>query len=323
VQCGPERGAPLIFLHGWPELSIAWRRQLEHFGALGYRCIAPDMRGYGGSSVPRRRERYALEEMTRDMLELARGLGCERAIWVGHDWGSPVVWSLAAHHPEACRAVVSLCVPYFASGFTPKTLVPLVDRRIYDEVTYPAGQWDYQLYYETAFEAATATFEADLSATFRALIRRGAAKDRGRPARTARVSREGGWFGGAGRAPDVARDPILSEADLQRYVAAFTATGFAGANAWYVNAERNERYAASVPARGALELPALFLHAEYDVVCETLVSRLAEPMRRDCADLTERVLQTGHWMMHEQPERVNEAIEAWLAERSELAPNAR
>ena len=143
----------MVFVHGWPALSIMWRRQLEHFGALGYRCVAPDMRGYGRSSAPRALAEYALEHIVTDMVELLRALGAERAIWVGHDWGSAVVWSIAAHHPELCRAVVSLCVPYFANGFAPATLVPLVDRNVYPEAKYPAGQWDYQLFYEHDFEA--------------------------------------------------------------------------------------------------------------------------------------------------------------------------
>jgi pimeloyl-ACP methyl ester carboxylesterase len=66
-------------------------------------------------------------------------LGRDRAIWIGHDWGSPVVWSLASHYPERCQAVANLCVPYIASGIEPANFIPLVDREIYPESTYPAG----------------------------------------------------------------------------------------------------------------------------------------------------------------------------------------
>jgi len=318
LESGPADGPLLVFVHGWPALSIMWRAQLEHFGALGYRCVAPDMRAYGGSSVPVRHDEYAIELVVEDMVELLRGLGAERAVWIGHDWGGPVVWAIAANHPELCRGVVSLCVPYFAAGFAPETLVPLVDRTIYPEAKYPAGQWDYQLFYQTSFDAAAKAFEADLPATFKALFRRGDAREKGRPALTARISRDGGWFGGAGRAPDLPRDPaVLSEDDLARYVAAFERTGFSGADAWYVNPARNMAYAARAPHGGRLTLPVLFLHAAYDTICETVDSRLAEPMRRDCADLTERVLETGHWIVQEQPAQVTAAIEAWMHERAE------
>jgi pimeloyl-ACP methyl ester carboxylesterase len=313
LACGPADGPLMIFVHGWPALSIMWRDQLEHFAGLGYRCIAPDMRGYGRSSAPRAREDYALEQIVADMVELLRALGADRAIWIGHDWGSPVVWSLAGHHPELCRAVVSLCVPYFAAGFAPATLIPLVDRNVYPEAKYPAGQWDYQLFYEQDFEGARTAFEADLAATFKALFRGGSAKDRGRPSPTARITRDGGWFGGTGRAPDVPRDSaVMSQDDLALYVAAFERNGFFGPDAWYVNNERNLAYAARVPGRGMLRLPVLFVHATYDVVCETVDSRLAEPMRRDCTNLTERVVDAGHWMPQERSDDVNAAIAEWL-----------
>ena len=59
LAAGPEDGPLLIFVHGWPELSISWRHQLPALAALGFRCVAPDMRGYGRSSVPGRQEDYA------------------------------------------------------------------------------------------------------------------------------------------------------------------------------------------------------------------------------------------------------------------------
>ena len=313
LECGPPDGPLMIFVHGWPALSMMWRRQLEHFAGLGYRCVAPDMRGYGRSSAPRSREDYALEHIVTDMVELLHALGAEHAIWVGHDWGSPVVWSLCGHHPESCRAAVSLCVPYFAKGFAPATLVPLVDRDVYPEAKYPAGQWDYQLFYEQDFDGARAAFEADLRATFKALYRSGSAKEKGRPSPTARITRDGGWFGGTGRAPDLPRDPaVMPEDDLAEYVAAFERTGFFGPDAWYVNNERNLHYAARVRDGGVLRLPVLFLHARYDTICETVDSSLAEPMRRDCTHLTERILDTGHWMPQERSSDVNAAIAEWL-----------
>jgi pimeloyl-ACP methyl ester carboxylesterase len=316
LECGPPDGPLTIFVHGWPQLSIMWRQQLECFAGLGFRCVAPDMRGYGRSSVPTSLSEYALEPIVRDMTELLAGLGAERAIWVGHDWGSPVVWSLAAHHADLCSGVVSLCVPYLSQGFALPNLIPLVDRRVYPEAEYPAGQWDYQVYYERHFEPATAALESDVRATFKALIRAGQPGGRGLPARTARVNRDGGWFGGAGRAPDVPRDPsTLSEQDLDQYVEAFERTGFFGADAWYMNHQSNMQYAAAAPNHGILNVPVLFLHAAYDFVCETVDSRLAEPMRRDCLDLTEQILTTGHWMPQEQPARVNAAIARWLVAR--------
>lgn len=314
LACGPEAGPLLIFLHGWPELSHSWRHQLACFAALGFRCIAPDLRGYGRSSVYPAHADYALEHSVADMLELLAALGRERAVWIGHDWGSPVVWSLASHHPERCRAVANLCVPYIAAGFAPANLIPLVNRAIYPEAEYPAGQWEYMLFYEEKFERACAAFEANVANTVRALFRKGNPAARGKPSRTAEVRRGNGWFGGADSAPALPRDPdVLTAADHSIYTAALTCNGFFGAGSWYMNAAANIAYAALARDRGRLALPVLFLHAAFDTTCDTLDSRLAEPMRAHCADLTEIVVPCGHWMAQEQPYKVNAALAKWLA----------
>jgi pimeloyl-ACP methyl ester carboxylesterase len=316
LASGPADGTPLIFLHGWPELSISWRHQLGCFGDLGFRAIAPDMRGYGRSSVYPRHEDYALEASVADMLELLESLGRSQAVWVGHDWGSPVAWSIASHHRERCLGVANLCVPYLAQGFAPRTLVPLVDRRVYPEAEYPVGQWDYQLFYEEHFDIGRAQFEANIPNTVKVLFRKGNPEGRGKPARTATIRRQGGWFGAAGQAPDVPRDnDVIGEVEFHVYAAALQRNGFFGPDSWYMNHERNLAYAARSVNGGRLEMPVLFLHGRYDYVCETVDSPLAEPMRRDCSDLTEVVVDSGHWMAQEQPVAVNAALARWLATR--------
>ncbi|MEZ5738493.1 MAG: alpha/beta hydrolase [Burkholderiaceae bacterium] len=250
-----------------------------------------------------------------DMLELLASLGHQRAVWIGHDWGSPVVWNLAAHHPQRVAGVASLCVPYLSSGFTLDTLVPLVDRSIYPEAEFPAGQWDYQCYYQEHFDKARQAFEADIPNVVKALFRNGDPKALGKPARTASVRRSGGWFGG-GPCPDLPIDlDVITEADLDAYTAALSRNGFFGPASWYMNQQANGAYARTSANGGRLSMPVLFLHAAYDTTCETMTSRLAEPMRRDCADLTEAVVPSGHWMAQEQPVAVNAELAKWLARR--------
>jgi pimeloyl-ACP methyl ester carboxylesterase len=62
-------------------------------------------------------------------------------------------------------------------------------------------------------------------------------------------------------------------------------------------------------------MPVLFFHALNDFVCETFASRLAEPMRAACGDLTEIALPTGHWMAMERPREVNAGLSGWIARR--------
>jgi len=314
LACGVETAPVIVFVHGWPELSISWRHQLPCFADLGFRAVAPDMRGYGRSSVYARHEDYALEHAVRDMIELLDALGREKALWVGHDWGSPVVWSLASHHPERCFGVANLCVPYLAQGFAPDTLLPLVDRTVYPQAQYPAGQWDYMLFYEEHFDRARTVFDASVSNTIKALFRKGNPSGKGKPSRTANVRHDGGWFGGAGQAPDLPMDTdVLTVEDLHRYVTALEGGGFFGPDSWYMNHARNLAFATRAVNGGQISMPVLFLHGEYDYTCETVMSPLAEPMRRDCRNLTEVVVASGHWMAQEKPVAVNAALAKWLA----------
>ena len=313
LSCGAPDATPIIFVHGWPELSISWRHQLPVFAGLGFRAIAPDMRGYGRSSTYSRHEDYAQEHIVADMIELLDALGAKKAVWVGHDWGAPVVWGVAQHHPDRCHGVANLCVPYIPDGFAPENLIPLADRSVYPEAQFPAAQWDYQLFYRENFAAAHEGFERDIRATVKALFRTGNPAGRGQPAVTAAVRANQGWFGPGQGAPNLPRDEaVLTEEDEDRYTAALMRTGFFGPDSWYVNSEANVAFAARAEPTWRLTMPTLFLHAAYDYVCETIDSRLAEPMRAYCTNLTEATVQSGHWMAQEKPMQVNAALAKWL-----------
>ena len=107
-------------------------------------------------------------------------------------------------------------------------MVPLVNRNTYPESTYPAGQWEYWLFYQEHFDRARAAFEANVDNFVRALFRRGDPTGRGKPSFMAEVRRSNGWFGGA-QAPSLPRDAgVITELDLSIYVASFARTGFFG-----------------------------------------------------------------------------------------------
>jgi len=314
LSCGGSASTPVIFVHGWPELSVSWRHQLPVLASLGFRAVAPDMRGYGRSSCYSAHDDYALEAIVADMIELLDSLGVAKAIWVGHDWGTPVVWSIAQHHPERCHGVANLCVPYIPEGFAVEALLPLANRTVYPAAQFPAAQWDYQLFYRESFDAAHRAFELDVGATVRAIFWAGSAVGKGKPAITAAVRANGGWFGPGQAAPNVPRDAaVLRAEDESRYTAALTANGFSGPDSWYMNGAANIAFAQRAKSSWQLTMPTLFLHAAYDYICETIDSQLAEPMRAYCTDLTEVVVQSGHWMAQEQPVAINAALVKWLS----------
>ena len=312
LAAGPEDGPLLIFVHGWPELSRSWRHQLPVFGALGYRAIAADMRGYGQSSNYHRHEDYAQQEVVADMLELQDALGGRAAVWVGHDWGSPTVWSLASHHPERCVAVANLCVPFATIEYGFDHLLSLVDRDLYPLDQFPAGQWDYQMYYLENFERATQVFGADPYLTVKLLFRKGDPAAAGKPAFTSQVRRNGGWFGPLNAAPDLPRDAdVVTEEDLRVYAEALGRNSFFGPDSYYMNHAANAAYGAL--GSETLHMPVLFIGARYDYVCNTVTSRLAEPMRARCTNLREAVVDAGHWLAQERPREVNALLARWLA----------
>lgn len=311
LAAGPETGPLIIFVHGWPELSISWRHQLPALAALGFRAIAPDMRGYGRSSVYGKHGDYAQELIVRDMIELLDSTGGKKAVWVGHDWGSPVVWNIASHHPDRCEAIASLCVPYHVIEYGLDNAISLVDRKLYPENEFPAGQWEYMRNYEERFDEAIAPMDAHPSRFLKLAFRKGDPAGEGKLAMTAmaRRNRRVGF-----ELPDVPRDAdVITEEDLSVYVSALERNGFFGPTSWYMNHATNAAYGRKARGDGYLDMPVLFIHARYDYVCETVHSRLAEPMRKYCRNLSEEVIRAGHWVAQEKPLEVNAALVKWLA----------
>jgi pimeloyl-ACP methyl ester carboxylesterase len=104
-------GPLVVFLHGFPEFWWSWRHQLPALADAGFRAVAADLRGYGGSDQPPRG--YDLITAAGDVAGLIRALGEANAVVVGHDWGGLVAWTLAAYFPKSVRrlAVVSMAHP--------------------------------------------------------------------------------------------------------------------------------------------------------------------------------------------------------------------
>ena len=109
VDMGPRDGDPLIFLHGFPENHRTWRHQIAHFSDNGYRCIAPDQRGYRGSSKPQDVSEYTPDKLVGDVFLLADALGIETFTIVGHDWGGAIAWAVAltGQHVRVTRAIIA------------------------------------------------------------------------------------------------------------------------------------------------------------------------------------------------------------------------
>lgn len=108
---GPRGGEALIFLHGFPESHRTWRHQLAGLSDE-YFVVAPDQRGYAGSSKPPRQEDYAPDKPVADLIALADALELERFTLVGHDWGGAISWLAALKHPERIARLVIANAPH-------------------------------------------------------------------------------------------------------------------------------------------------------------------------------------------------------------------
>ena len=109
-------GAPLlVFLHGFPEAAFVWDEILEHFGDR-YRCVAPNLRGFGPSSAPAEVEPYRVKHLMADLDALIAQLGGGPVeALIAHDWGGAVAWTLAALKPELMKRLVIINSPHPAT----------------------------------------------------------------------------------------------------------------------------------------------------------------------------------------------------------------
>lgn len=281
AECGE---GPLVLLcHGFPELWYSWRHQLPALAAAGYRAVAPDQRGYGGSSRPEPVEDYDIGHLTGDLVGLLDTLGEERAVVVGHDWGAIVTWHLARTAPERLRGVAAMSVPLWPRPPKPPTVWM---RDLFGD------RFFYILHFQTP-GVADAQLASDPTAFLRRFLNRASAD----------------VFDGNAEVPPL--PDWISEAEFAVYEAAFRRTGFTGGLNWYRNIDRNWELTAESDGN-QIDVPTMFLAGERDPVLSFLP---VGPMQAQVSDLRELLLLPGggHWIQQERPAETNEALLRFLA----------
>ncbi|WP_342243705.1 alpha/beta fold hydrolase [Pseudomonas sp. OTU5201] len=300
MQVAMQGAGPLVLLcHGFPELWYAWRHQLDALSTAGFRVVAPDMRGYGGTDAPQQVEAYTRLHLIGDMVDLVRVLGERQAVIAGHDWGAMVAWGAALTRPDLFRAVIGMSVP-FAPPDPTDVLKALEDRGIHD----------YYLQYFQAPGVAEAELERDTEATIRRLLHCGSGDWHGVPA-FGRLPGQG--FLDHMEAPR--RLPTwLTEDDIAHYTGEFRRTGFRGGLNWY----RTMRLSAELmaPWRGCIvRQPSLFIAGARDSVLgfpmiPQLIAAFPKtlPGLRGCHMLEE----AGHWIQQERATEVSRLMLEFL-----------
>ena len=288
-------GFPVILAHGFPELGYSWRHQLPALAEAGYRAVAPDQRGYGRSTRPEAIEEYDIGHLTGDLLGLLDDHGEERAVFVGHDWGSIVVWQLALLAPERVAGVVGMSVP-----FLPRPPMPPVQvmRQVF------ADNFFYIVYFQEP-GVADADLARDPATTLRRFLA-GLTADMD-PSRMAKDGR-----GMVDRLPEPDRLPDwLRQDELDRYVEEFSRTGFTGGINWYRNLDRN--WELTPQLEGAkVEVPSLFIGGALDPVLVMSPPVVMDGWLTDHRG-TVIVDDAGHWVQQEKPGEVNAALLDFIA----------
>ncbi len=294
-------GPLVVLLHGFPESWYSWRHQFAPLAAAGYRVVAPDQRGYGGTDRPEAIDAYTQLHLVGDVIGLLDALGEQSAVLVGHDWGAPVAWNTALLRPDRIRGVAGLSVPYVPRG----TVEPVEAYR------KRIGDRFYMLYFQEPGRAEAA-LERDVKTSLRRLLT-GASGDAPPGVGWPAVIPEGSDIVEAIPEPETL-PAWLTEFDLEVFAQAFEA-GFGGGLNWYRNLTRSWELMAAW--KGApLLVPALYMVGDRDGVYHFMeVERRLPLLSSWMPGLTRTVVLPGcgHWTQQERPAEVNSALLEFLA----------
>lgn len=288
-------GLAVVLCHGFPGLAYSYRHQMSALANAGYKAIAIDMLGYGGSSAPRDASAYGYTRITRDLVAILDALAIEKAVFVGHDFGAPAAWNVAVRAPERVAGLVLLSVPYDPDPMPkrPSEIYAAMAKKHFLHIHY----FQVPGVAEAEFDAAPRAF---LSRLYHALSGAYRYLD------IWRFPSEGkGYLDVLPEAPPLPW-PWLTEAELDEYVATFARTGFGGGLNWYrafdVNWEEGAPYFGK-----AIDVPTLFIAGEKDAVIEMRGRAGIARMETFVPDLRGvHVLPgVGHWVQQEASDAVN------------------
>ncbi|ORM36568.1 alpha/beta hydrolase [Williamsia sp. 1135] len=302
-----EGSGPVVLLcHGFPGLAYSWRHQVQPLVSAGYRVIAPDMPGYGGTDSPAAVAEYTYLSAAGRLDALLGSLGVERAIVVGHDFGAPTAWTLALEHPQRVAGLVLLAMPYAPDR------IPV---RPSEAFAYLARKHFFHFDYFMQPDLADAELDAHprefLTRIFYALSCDYRYLDIWQhPSR-----REGvrlGYLDVLPEAPDLPWSWMTSE-ELDVYHAAFQDSGFTGGLNWYRAADLNWEHQSAQPR--VIEQPAHFLCGGNDPVLTIAGHDAVDRMREMMPDLrgVETFSGAGHFIQMERADEVSAALVSFAA----------
>ncbi len=267
----------MLFLHGFPEYSGAWRHMLEHFGARGWRAVAPDLRGYNLSDKPAGVEAYRAKHLVADISALAAHFTQRKFVLVGHDWGGAAAWGFAIAHPERLSHLVIVNSPHPWTFWRELTTNPAQQAasRYMLELRSPEAERRFsENGFERLFEAFSrfgSNVQFDRTACLEAWSQPGA------------LTGSLNYYRASPLYPPTPDDPGPLRLRLD-------------------------------PEDFVVRVPTLVLWGEQD---RALLPGCLDGLERCVPDLrVVRVPEASHWIVHEKPERVASEIERFAGEKS-------
>jgi len=290
-----EQGAgyPVILAHGFPELAYSWRFQMPVLAKAGYRAIAPNQRGYGETDKPESVEAYDIRNLCGDMARLMDALGLEKAIFIGHDWGGPVVWNMPLLYPDRVDGVVGMSV-----SFSPRGGVDPVG--MLEQIFGPDH---YVVHFNRQPGVADAAFAANPRRFFDNIFRKLIRLDQTAEPLTEEPSYNVSLMNMLDMT-NLPGEPLMSDEEMDVFVKAFSKGGFTGPINWYRNITRNWETSADLPQR--IDVPCGMIYGKYDVVPK------AGDLSEYVPNLEVITLECGHWIQQEKPNEVNAFLLDWL-----------
>lgn len=278
-------GNPIVLCHGWPEHAYSWRYQIPALVAAGYHVIVPNQRGFGRSSSPDNITDYDISHLTGDLVALLDHYGYKDAIFVGHDWGANIVWSLAMMHPTRVSKIINFALPYQERGKKPWI-------EFMEEVF---GEDFYFVHFNKKPGVADKVLDENKSRFLHNLFRKNVPLTPPEP---------GMMMINLAKAEAALGEPIMSEEDLDVFISAFETSGFTGGINWYRNLDRNWHILADV--NPIITQPTLMIYGDRDLIPKS------ENLPNYVPNLDIASIDCGHWIQQEKPEETNKTILSWL-----------
>lgn len=339
LTAGPSEGPPLLLLHGFPELALSWRHVTPRLAGAGFRVLAPDQRGYGGTrggdaTWAADLSAFGMPALARDALALLHALGVPRVrAVIGHDFGSPVAAWCALTRPDIFPAVALMSAPFAG----PPGFAPVAAGDVHaDLLALDPPRVHYQHWFATPganadMLAAPQGLPAFLRAYFHCksgdwaenwpfpLTGWTAPELAKLPRYYVMEAGKGMAETAAAMAPSPEEEAAcrwMTAGDLALYAAEYGRTGFQGGLNWYRRAISPEAAAElRLWAGRRIEVPACFIAGARDWGIRQVPGALEAMESAACADWrgTTLIEGAGHWVQQEAPEETAAALLRFLA----------